>query len=154
MTMKPEDINNTQEAASLHLLGSGTPDKSGASDVELARSGVGGVLNIGIEMPMPTKTFTRYEWDELTKDDPVLAFIARVNAAALAKPYWGEDFRRALYDSFCEEHGRYAVEKYNSGEPFCISGAERRGDDGESQSRAGSTTVVFRDGAPEASDSK
>jgi len=70
---------------------------------------------------LPTKAFTAAEWEEMTKNDEVKKFVDRVNAAAVTKDYWKEDFRRAFYDAFNEQFGKYAVEKYNHGEPFIIN---------------------------------
>lgn len=66
----------------------------------------------------PTKTFTEAEWEELTKDDEVLKFVDRVNAAALAKDYWKTDFRRAQYDAFNEVCSKHVLDKYNQGQPI------------------------------------
>jgi hypothetical protein len=74
------------------------------------------------DSPKITKTFTHEEWERIKQTDEVLGFIERVNKAAVEKPYWSEDFRRALYDAFSEEHGKYAVAKYNNEEAFSISG--------------------------------
>lgn len=57
---------------------------------------------------IPTDT----EWTVMRQDDPVFEFTEKVNAAAVAKPYWRTDFRRAHYDAFTEEANRYALEKY------------------------------------------
>jgi len=69
---------------------------------------------------MPDKTFTKAEWEELTKNDEVLAFVKRVGELAIAKDYWHEDFRRALYDTLYEEHSKHCMNKYNNGEEFVI----------------------------------
>lgn len=71
---------------------------------------------------MPTKFFTAEDWENLTENDEVNRFVERVNAAAFAKDYWKDDFRRALYDAFHEEYGKLMVEKYNNGEGFCVKG--------------------------------
>lgn len=43
-------------------------------------------------------------------DDPVQQFCKRVRDTAQAKPYWHDNYARALYDAFSEESGKQAVD--------------------------------------------
>lgn len=74
------------------------------------------------QLEIPRHSFTADEWKEMTKDDEVKKFCDRVNAAAVIKDYWKDDFRRALYDAFNEEYGRYMMARYNNGNPFIVTG--------------------------------
>lgn len=69
----------------------------------------------------PTKVFTANEWEEMTRNDEVRKFVEQVNAAALSKDYWKDDFRRAFYDSFQEQYAEYLTKRFNQGKPFSVS---------------------------------
>lgn len=93
------------------------------TDTSTTESGEQELYFVMSDSPPITNTFTQDEWEELTKDDQILIFFNRVNANALARSYWHEDFRRAFYDACHQEHARHCCMTYNNGYPFRIKSA-------------------------------